>query len=392
MAFDTELGADASEDTDLRASLMAAFKTHAEPAEAPLEAPIAETEAPAGETDAERAARLRDEKGRFAKGDKAAAVAAEAPKVAAAEAPQTKAEAPQADAELVIRPPNGWSPEAKAAFAEAPPAIQQAVVKREAEVNKGFEKLADYKGLERFVDMAKAENTTVAGAMERFYTAQAYLQKDFAGGVRELAGMYKVHPVQAAAGLLGVDVNALVHALRGGQGQAQTSQPGQAPHGVDPRLAQEFARRDQVINHLLSEAQARQRAASEEAYKSSSSVVSDFFNDPAHTYAYNLENEIFDLIKRDPNARQDQKGALKRAYETALYLNPETRELAIQERIKARQAQALGAASTQTAAAAKARQASRSLTGSPVTGAAVTGQPAPSIREELQRAFGANRA
>ena len=38
---------------------------------------------------------------------------------------------------------------------QTPPAVKEAIAKRGIEVNQGFQKLADYKGLDQFVDMAR---------------------------------------------------------------------------------------------------------------------------------------------------------------------------------------------------------------------------------------------
>lgn len=396
-------GATAPENDDLRSQLVAAFA--AETPELPATG-TGETEgqvAPEGETAAQKADRLRDQQGRFAKGETAPAgeVAKPGEKPAVAgEAPKAEAAAAETNEPLVVRPPHGWSPEAKAAFGALPEHVQQAVAKREAEVNKGFEKLADYKGLEPFADIAKQAGTTVAKAVESYRNAEILMEKDFVGGVAHLAQHYGKHPVEVAAGLLRVHPQALVSALRGGQAPAQAPQPGQ-PHvpqqqGLPPELMKVIAPLHQAVSRLDGEAQARSRATEKAALEQSLKDVDTFFNDPSRPYAHNLEAEILDLVSRDPNASKDRVGALQRAYDNAVYLNPAVREVVINDRIKAQAAQttgqAAGTASKQAEAAVRARQASRSVTGSPVSGAAATGQPASSLRGELERAFGANRA
>lgn len=59
--------------------------------------------------------------------------------------PTTSTKAPAAPSTAPAGPPPGWSPEAKAAYATASPAIQAAVIKREQEVSAGFAQYAQAK-------------------------------------------------------------------------------------------------------------------------------------------------------------------------------------------------------------------------------------------------------
>ncbi|WP_375453719.1 hypothetical protein [uncultured Methylobacterium sp.] len=386
-------GADgAGEGDDLRSQLVAAFRdtdggevpagatAPAEPA-----APVA-PEAP--ESAAAAAERARDPQGRFASKADEAAPATVAP---AAGAPEAAPAAAVATSEAAaVRPPPGWSPAAKAAFETLPEAVRESVAKREAEVNQGFAKLAEFKGLDEFAAIAKSNGLTAGELAGRYQAAEKKLASNFVGGVHELCGQFRTHPIALAAGLVGMNPQAFVAALQAarGQGGAPNSPPAGAPP-AQPQVHPEVVRLSQTVNGLVGERVAHQRAQA-------ASVVEAFFADPQHPYAANLEAEILDLVSRDRDAPRDPQGALKRAYERAVYLNPETRQVVIngevEARAKAEAAKAAEAAKRQSGAAANARSGMRSLTGSPVTGAAVTNGPAPTLRDELQRAFGGNRA
>jgi hypothetical protein len=95
--------------------------------------------------------------------------------------------------------------------------------------------------------------------------------------------------------------------------------------------------------------------------------VETFRQDPAHRYYDNVEQTIGDLLERGVVQRTGDLAAdLKAAYEMACWQNPEIRELLINERSAAAEEQRQSQAREQ---AAKARAASRSVTGAPAPGA-----------------------
>jgi hypothetical protein len=153
---------EAAPEDDLRSTILAAVEKQRDEA------------VPEGETPEEKTARefKRDQVGRFATPDKAvereakaAADPAAPPTPKAAEAP--KAEAPaDPNAPVANRPPVGWSPKSKADFATLAPHIQADISKREDEIQRGFAKLADYKGLEPYVEQAKSLGKDLGAALK----------------------------------------------------------------------------------------------------------------------------------------------------------------------------------------------------------------------------------
>ncbi len=92
-------------------------------------------------------------------------------------------------------------------------------------------------------------------------------------------------------------------------------------------------------------------------------VLERFKADPAHRYFENVEPLMSQLISSGLVQRTgDHMADLKSAYEAACYQNPEVRGLLIKEQIAADEA---GRKAREKDAAEKARQASRSITGSP---------------------------
>jgi hypothetical protein len=123
---------------------------------------------PAGETAEQAAERVRDEKGRFAaKAEEPEPVVAKEPvkaaepvaKVEPAVAPVVDPLAPPAEP---VKPPPGFSPTAKVVWDKETlskdewEAVKRDIAKRNDEVNKGFEKLAEYKPIKQYIEMARS--------------------------------------------------------------------------------------------------------------------------------------------------------------------------------------------------------------------------------------------
>ena len=95
---------------------------------------------------------------------------------------------------LVMRPPVGWNAQARADFAKLPAHVQQAVAQREAEVNKGFAILAEYKGLEQFTPVIKASGLTHAQFTQNAVEWERSLKSN------------PIHTIMHAARIGGVDM------------------------------------------------------------------------------------------------------------------------------------------------------------------------------------------
>lgn len=298
-------------------------------------------ESDAGDDDTAPEGQPRDEYGRWTK--------AQQEHFEEQERQRTEAEqGQQPEGELVMAPPHGWSPTAKSMFAELPPEVQEAVAIREQQINNGFRKLQDYKGLDQFAETARQSGTTLAEAFQRYKAAEDALDQDFMGGIHQLCEMYGVHPVQLAQGFL-----------------SHYGAP--APRGVamDPQshlLAQQLHDTQQAVRTLISEReQAEQRVINDSISEFSQSAV--YFED--------VRQDMATLI------RTGQADTLEEAYDKACWLHPEIRELRIKEQVAPQEAQAR---------VQRARRASGSLpTGAPAGSS--QGSSANSIRDALAEAW-----
>lgn len=357
MAIDDVAAVAADDDFDVADDLLAAFNA-AEAADAP------EPDEPEGETAEQAAERVRDEKGRFAAKPEEVAEAKPAieSKPAAKPADPVK-EAVAAPAEPVttdttLRPPPGWSPAAKVAFASLPPEVQQSVAKREQEVNQGFAKLAEYKPLERYSEMAKQSGTTLDRALENYVGMETRLRQDFPAGIVELCQRQGIHPVALANHILARN------GVAPSEGQAGDAQPARQQANVD------LTPIHQELNALKSYVQQQQTLGVQ-------SEIERFASDPKHTFFDNVKADMGRLIN------SGYAESLDDAYEKACWANPEIRPLLIKQQSPVSDASAKAAAATQ------ARAASKSITGSPIPKAGSKG-PETSIEDEIRQLMDAS--
>jgi hypothetical protein len=360
---DLETGVDAPGD-DLRAQLTSLMS--GETPTAPEQPSPPELDALDAGTEKTAAERARDEAGRFAKKpDEAEAPKAEVPAVAAAK-PEIPAANEQAAAEVAPRPPHGWNPEAKAAFEALPPAVKEAVARREQEVNAGFAKLAEYKPLEPLAELAKQNGTTLAQAVGEYRQFEVTLQNDFLGGIGFVCKRFGVDPTALANAILARNGGASHQSAAPGAGQ-QPNQTGAGPD-LSPIMGELASLKQYVQQNQQREAQQQQAAVQQQ--------IEAFKADPKNLYFENVRPQMAKIMQAG------LASSLQEAYDAACWQAPEIRNLLINQ-----QGNGQAAAAQQAARATQARQASKSITGSPSVGVATGQAPASSLRGELEQAF-----
>jgi hypothetical protein len=403
-----------SDTENLLSELSSAFD-EAEASEDESSGEVAKAETPSDtRTAAERA---RDEKGRFAREAKEAAdkVAGKAPDAASPTADKAGSDegaeiVPQGASEAG-QPPTSWSPTAKAAFASLPVEVQQAVAKREQEVNAGFAQLKEYKDLRPFAELAKRKGDTLGGYLQRLVQAEHVLETNPVEGLKWLMGNLRVDPRQLMSAL-GVQAPAPVQQAPVQPPMPQFVPP-QPPEGVDPRREdwqqhvrqlynrhvayyqqQAAAQRPQApvsdprleeVTRKLAEmerrAQAEEARRQEEARRPLVNEVEQFMgNTKEYPYAQNLRDEMAILLEAG------KAETLKDAYEMAAWANPETRALLIKQQ---REEAVKPLTDRSRTAVSKARAASRSISGAPLPGASKTSNSSDmSIEDELRANWG----
>lgn len=317
MADELNAGQDAPAD-DLRSMLSNAFdEASADPA--PAAAPAEGQTPQAAETPAEAQARARDEAGRFTK----APAVTDKPEAAAAFDPQAPkdgqqpADPAQQAAAAPVGPPPGWSVAAKAAFETLPPAVKEAVAKRETEINQGFAKLAEYKGLDPWVEMARDNGQDLPTVLKAYTEAENLLERDFLGGINFLCQRYGIDPRQMASAFLG----------------GQAPQQGQQPTGADPYV-QKLTSLEQAVQQLMGTQQQREAEFERQQNEAVMTEIERFAADPKNKFFENVRADMALLYQTG------KANTLEDAYQQACWLNPEIRQLQINEQLTQKQEEA----------------------------------------------------
>lgn len=251
--------------------------------------------------------------------------------------------------QLAIRAPASWSPAAKATFDKLPPEVQQAVAKREQEIDHGLrrksEEVKRYEPLEQLIAPRRAEwaaqGLDEATAIKTLLAAQDLLQQDPRKGLEFLARSYGVNIASLSAQP---------------QGQPYQAQPARDSHP-------EIAALKQQLQVLQSQVQTAQTAPIV-------SQIDAFQNDPANLYFENVRDDMAVLLHNGKAAD------LKEAYDMACWMRPDIRPF-----LQTAQAPAV----TTQGKATQARRAAVSVTGSP--GQTAIRKSNGSIEDDIRAAF-----
>jgi len=332
---------------DIRAAMAEVSGSAPEPEPAPVEevvvapeAVITEAEQPQDDTEKAGDGRERGPDGKFiAKQPETVQDTTDQPSEAVAEPAK----------QLAIRAPASWSPAAKATFDKLPPEVQQAVAKREQEIDHGLrrksEEVKRYEPLEQLIAPHRSkwamQGMDEVSVFRTLLAAQNELDTNPVNAIKVIAKSY------------GVDLAAL-----SAQPQGQAYQPQPAPDSHP-----EIATLKQQLLDLQNQVQTAQTAPIV-------SQVEAFQNDPANLYFENVRDDMAVLLKNGKAAD------LKEAYEMACWMRPDIRPF-----LQTTQAPAVP---TQDKAA-QARRAAVSVTGSP--GKSPIPKSNGSIEDDIRAAF-----
>lgn len=323
---------------NLRGSLEAAFEEHEVAAES------VDSATPAEETKAERA---RDESGKFTKVEQAAdaPVAKEgAPVVPAEVIPDepVEQEAPQGE---VKRAPSSWKKEAAAEFATLPEHVQNEILRRETDFHKGIE------GFKHHADFGKRVEHALSPYQATFQklgvdapTAVAELMKSD-DILRNAPPAVKMQKMLELAAHYGIDLN----------------------QQFDPKVAEYETRL-----HAL-------QKQNEEILRSNQSRETEVVNTTLEQFAKQPGREHFDAVRGHMAAllESGQAQTLEDAYDQAVYANPSTRTVLLEQQRKQLESEVN---------AKRAKAASVSVKGSsPSSGAAKTQHN--SVRDAIAAAW-----
>lgn len=294
--------------------------------------------------EAPKAERTRNELGQFAKADVAPEI--EQPKIPDADPVQDK----PVKVSSPVEPPKSWSADAITEWSKLSPAVQQAVLKRESEMNEGGQRWSEEKRryeetLAPVREVAQRNGVDERTGLQRLLAANDYLERDPVSAIQWLANAYGVN--------LG-----------------NIEQTHDRPQ-VDPVLSQLHNRLSSIENTFhQSEAEKTQ------------SAIDAFANAPGHEHFADVKVFMGHLLSTG------QATDMQDAYDKATWATPSVREKLIAAQTADQQAQR---AAKEREAAEKARRGAISVNGSPSLGAT----PAPkrdyeTVEDAVRAAYAAH--
>lgn len=299
----------------------------------------------------------RDEKGRFVAktetGD--SEKSDEEPKEEKVESDDDKVE-PTDEDKPVVRPPPGFSVASKAAWETLPQSVRDDIAKREQEVDNGFKR---YSGLGKFAEEAERNGTTLQNAVNDYVSIENSLRQNFVGGIEFICQRMGIHPGRLA--------QVMATKYPGQQAAAQTADSAAATNGsaqATPTFDAD-AMRMQFTQIARAEAERVASGVKAEAERRDIDTrIAAFSADPKNKFFQNVRQDMAILVHAADIAKKDIN--IEQAYDAACWQNPEIRALLINEASSGRSKQA-------EVAASKARNAAKSVGGSPTPGANTDG-------------------
>jgi hypothetical protein len=247
----------------------------------------------------------RDERGRFA--PKAP------PADPATTADPSQPEAPAAGAARPADLPKAWGADKAQLWQGLPPEAQEYVAKRETEMAQFFDRHA---GLKPFSEAAAANGRTLPDVLNQVVELETAFETDPAAGfilAAERLGLTRdqfISGIQQALARVGGQVE-------GAQVQPQTSAQ---PQYED--LSRRLERTEQMVR--------------EREMQSATAQVQQFFNDPKNEFAKEVQADIAAELRRMAAAGEPKD--LSKAYERAIFHNPEARAKWLKKQMDARAA------------------------------------------------------
>ena len=243
--------------------------------------------------------------------------------------------------------------------------MQEAVSRREQEVNNGFkvlqeqkQQLESYRELEQFTPIVKANGMTHAQVMQRALDWEQATFSDPVGSIVQLAN------------LRGVDLVRMAQMLQQRGYRAPQPQQQGSPMQRGPAPAQQQIQPQPQNIEAIVDQKVREREASQSAER--------FLSDPKNVHAEAVADDMAALI------RAGRAQTLEAAYDMACWARPDIRALLIKQ-------QGSGPSNGRTPqqrAADQARNAAKATTGAPSSRpAAAKPQSYPTVRSALTAAY-----
>src|SRR6185436_5669572 len=258
------------------------------------------------------------------KTEAAPAKAAPDPKLPATEQP-IKASEP---ASKPLAPPVSWAADAKATWATLPPAVQQAVLKREREASDGISQYSEKtKQYERLIAPLATESQrrglSVDQGIQRLLDGETFFRTRPAEAIVWLAQTHGLNLAEIAANPPAP--------------QAVRSEP-----SIPPQFVQQLSSVEERLNSFFMD--------------QNMSALDQFAADPKNAHYADVEDQLPGIMRELVAANPAMKGVplLQAAYDRAIWLNPDVREKLVAERATQTQQTATQKVADKSARAARA--------------------------------------
>jgi hypothetical protein len=307
----------------------------------------------------------------------------------------TPAEPEKAGDEVTVEPdkapaavgeaPAAWAKEARDIWAQVPPAAQAAILKREADGQKGVESLkAQYSELDRAIaphlEAIKNNGHTPGQAVHQLF---AWFQALAQNPDVAFPALAKSFNYQWKGG------EAVAEPEKTADEQPAGAIPSEVQSYIDKMRAEMLAMKQELGQQVSSLSQGFQQQSEAKTQE----IVHNWAKDKPHFE--NVRGLMAQLIQSGAVPLKDGRVDLDGAYQMAIYANPEVRSAVLQEEQAKKAAEAKAKkdaeAKAQADAAAKARDKGMSLDPASAPGQEVSkkapGKKGSSVRESLQHAI-----
>lgn len=246
-------------------------------------------------------------------------------KPATAGKPGEKAEVVKAGEKPAVatRAPQSWKPELREKWASIDPAVQETILKREAEITRGLNESAAarrfggefYNIVRPFEHLIRASGVTPLQAVDNLVKT--------AGALQTGTSVQKAQVVANICAAYGVDLKVLDQVLAG-----QKPKDG-AP---DPALLTAIDARLKPVTEFMSRVEGGRQQADIQVQREVQQEEAAFAADPKNEFFEDLRTQIADLL--DVAAKNNRQMSLQQAYDIACQMDPDVSKV-VKERAEA---------------------------------------------------------
>lgn len=234
-----------------------------------------------------------------------------------------------------LKPPAGWTPEAREGWADLPEKVKQQVLKRERDFAMGIQ----------YTREAAQRAMQYDDLLKPFQPMFAANGQDVISGVRQILGAAaslqmgsQAQKVKTVADLIhqyGVDLVSLDNYLAEGTVPQSAQQNDQLQQMLEQRLA--------PLNQMYQQYQQYQQTNQQRMAQEAGQTIQQFAADPKNEFYNDVKMDMADLL--DLAASRNQRLTLEEAYQRACMMNPQIAQV-LQTRQQASQLEAKRKASS----------------------------------------------